>query len=84
MPQLGDDVVYIPEGHQLLLEELGSNAARPWEEIFADEVRAPRPSLQIAVENGGSSAAVRGKHTQGLGYMPCERFSGSPTLTSPQ
>lgn len=40
LPQLGDDVVYIAEGHRRLLEKLGSDAARPWETITADEVRA--------------------------------------------
>ena len=39
LPQLGDDVVYIAEGHRRLLEKLGSGAARPWETVTADQVQ---------------------------------------------
>ena len=38
VPQLGDDVVYVAEGHRKLLEQLGSVADRPWEIIEAEQV----------------------------------------------
>ncbi|KAK9864164.1 hypothetical protein WJX84_009425 [Apatococcus fuscideae] len=36
LPQLGDQVVYIAEGHRKLLEQLNSDADRPWDSISAD------------------------------------------------
>ena len=38
LPQLGDEVVYIAEGHQKLLEQLKSDAERPFETISANMV----------------------------------------------
>ncbi|KAK9831147.1 hypothetical protein WJX74_004971 [Apatococcus lobatus] len=50
LPQLGDDVVYVAEGHRRLLQKLGSDTARPWESVSGDEEghSAPRQILKPA------------------------------------
>lgn len=58
LPQRGDDVVYIPEGHRLLLKKHGSNAAQPGEDISADEVRAQGLPLSLLWKHRRSFAAV--------------------------
>ena len=68
LPQLGDQVVYIAEGHRKLLEQLNSDANRPWDSISADVVSLLRPSVTLQHPARDCNLLTRRQQIQSIAF----------------
>jgi hypothetical protein len=43
VPQLGDDVVYLQQGHRLYFEKMNDKRRGPWDTVISNAVSTPFP-----------------------------------------